>query len=66
MAITRTDLSAGDLRAQARRAKDGDQACRLVALAFVLEGIVTLTGFAIKLRQLSSMVLKKFQSLTKL
>ena len=38
LAITRTDLSAGDLRAEARRAKDGDQACRLVALAFVLEG----------------------------
>ena len=38
LAITRSDLSASDLRAQARRAKDGDQACRLVALAFVLEG----------------------------
>ena len=38
LAITRSDLSAADLRAEARRAKDGDQACRLVALAFVLEG----------------------------
>ena len=38
LAITRTELSAGELRAEARRAKDGDQACRLVALAFVLEG----------------------------
>ena len=38
LAITRTDLSAEELRSQARRAKDGDQACRLVALAFVLEG----------------------------
>jgi len=38
LAITRSDLSADDLRAEARRAKNGDQACRLVALAFVLEG----------------------------
>ena len=38
LAITRTDLSAEDLRGQARRAQDGDQACRLVALALVLEG----------------------------
>ena len=38
LAITRTELSAEELRSQARRAKDGDQACRLVALAFVLEG----------------------------
>ena len=38
LAITRSDLSAADLRAAARRAEDGDQACRLVALAFVLEG----------------------------
>jgi transposase len=38
VAITRTDLSAEALRAEARRAQDGDQACRLVALALVLEG----------------------------
>ena len=38
LAITRTDLSAEDLRGQARRAQDGDQACRLLALALVLEG----------------------------
>ena len=38
LAITRTDLSAEELRAEARRAQDGDQACRLVALALVLEG----------------------------
>jgi len=38
LAITRTELSAEDLRGQARRAQDGDQACRLVALALVLEG----------------------------
>jgi transposase len=38
LAITRTDLSAEDLRAEARRSRDGDQACRLLALAFVLEG----------------------------
>jgi transposase len=38
LAITRTDLSAEELRAQARRSQDGDQACRLVALALVLEG----------------------------
>jgi transposase len=38
LAITRTDLTAEELRGQARRAQDGDQACRLVALALVLEG----------------------------
>jgi transposase len=38
LAITRTDHSAEDLRGQARRAQDGNQACRLVALALVLEG----------------------------
>jgi transposase len=38
LAITRNDLSAEKLRAEARRAADGDQACRLVALALVLEG----------------------------
>src|SRR5260370_19899770 len=38
LAITRTERSAEDLRGQARRAQDGDQACRLVALALVLEG----------------------------
>jgi transposase len=36
--ITRTELSAEELRGEARRAPDGDQACRLVALALVLEG----------------------------
>jgi transposase len=38
LAITRTELTAEELRGEARRAKDGDQACRLVALALVLEG----------------------------
>jgi transposase len=38
LAITRTELSAEELRGHARRAQDGDQACRLVALALVLEG----------------------------
>ncbi len=38
LAITRTELSAEELRGQARRVQDGDQACRLVALALVLEG----------------------------
>lgn len=38
LAITRTDLTAEELRGEARRAQDGDQACRLVALALVLEG----------------------------
>lgn len=38
LAITRTELSATDLRGEARRAKDGDQARRLLALALVLDG----------------------------
>ena len=38
LAITRLELSAEELRGEARRAQDGDQACRLVALALVLEG----------------------------
>src|SRR5271155_2891214 len=38
LAITRTDHSAEDLRGQARRAQDGDQAYWMVALALVLEG----------------------------
>jgi transposase len=38
LAITRTELSAEELRGHARRAQDGDQACRLVSLALVLEG----------------------------
>jgi transposase len=38
LAITRTERSAEELRGEARRAQDGDQACRLVALALVLEG----------------------------
>ena len=38
LAITRSELSAADLRGEARRAKDGDQARRLLALALVLDG----------------------------
>ena len=38
IAITRTDLSAEELRAAARGTKDGYQARRLLALALVLEG----------------------------
>ena len=38
LAITRRDLSAEALRGHARRCKDVSQACRLLALAFVLEG----------------------------
>jgi transposase len=38
LAIARTERSAEDLRAEARRVKDVDQACRLLALALVLEG----------------------------
>jgi hypothetical protein len=38
LAITRTELSPEELRGAARRSADGDQACRLVALALVLEG----------------------------
>ena len=38
LAITRSGLSAEDLRGAARRAKDSDQARRLLALALVLEG----------------------------
>ena len=38
LAITRTELTAEELRSHARRSQDGDQACRLVALALVLEG----------------------------
>ncbi len=38
LAITRGDLSAMDLRREARRAKDSDQTRRLLALALVLEG----------------------------
>ena len=38
LSITRTEHSAGDLRREARRAKDSDQARRLLALALVLEG----------------------------
>ena len=38
LAITRTDLSAADLRGAARRTKDSDQARRLLALALVLDG----------------------------
>lgn len=38
LAITRTELSAAELRREARGAQDGDQARRLLALALVLEG----------------------------
>jgi len=38
LAITRRDLSAEGLRGHARRCQDVQQACRLLALAFVLEG----------------------------
>ena len=38
LAITRSELSAADLRGEARRARDGDQARRLLALALVLDG----------------------------
>ena len=36
LAITRLELSAENLRGAARRTKDADQACRLLALALVL------------------------------
>ena len=36
LAITRRDLSAEGLRGHARRCQDVQQACRLLALAFVL------------------------------
>ena len=38
LAITRTDLSAADLRSAACRTDDSDQARRLLALALVMEG----------------------------
>jgi transposase len=38
LAITRTDHSSEELRTAARRCTDGDQACRLLSLALVLEG----------------------------
>ncbi len=38
VAITRTDLSAEELRGAGRRTKDSDQARRLLALALVLDG----------------------------
>jgi transposase len=38
LAITRTDLSAADLRVAACRTDDSDQARRLLALALVMEG----------------------------
>lgn len=38
LAITRRDLSAEALRGHARRCQDVQQACRLLALALVLEG----------------------------
>ena len=39
LAITRSDHSADDLRAAARRTKDNRQARRLLALAMVLDGV---------------------------
>ena len=39
VAITRDDYSADGLRAEARRAEDSKQACRLLALAMVLDGV---------------------------
>jgi transposase len=38
LAVTRTELSSDELRREARRARDSRQACRLLALAMVLEG----------------------------
>lgn len=38
LAVRRSDLSAVDLRAAARRTEDSDQARRLLALALVMEG----------------------------
>ena len=38
LAITRKEHSAADLRREARRTKDTDQARRLLALALVMEG----------------------------
>jgi transposase len=38
LAITRGEFSADELRGAARRAKEGDQARRLLAIALVLEG----------------------------
>ena len=37
--VTRSDHSADGLRAAARRAKDSKQACRLLAIAMVLDGV---------------------------
>jgi transposase len=39
LAITRWELSAEELRVEARRSKDSDQARRLLAIALVLEGL---------------------------
>ena len=38
LAITRDDFAADELRAAARRCKDPRQACRILAIALVLEG----------------------------
>lgn len=38
LAVTRREFSAAELRGQARRAQDSRQACRLLAIALVLEG----------------------------
>jgi len=38
VAITRTDMSAADLRALAKRAEDAKQAARILAIAMVLDG----------------------------
>ena len=55
LAFTRLELSAEELRGEARRAQDGDQACRLVALALVLEGAsrtAELHGGALRFRNI--------------
>jgi transposase len=38
VSMTRTDRSSGELRGLASRSRDGAQACRLLAIAMVLEG----------------------------
>ena len=38
VAITRTDMSAADLRAAAKRSGDARQAARILAIAMVLDG----------------------------
>lgn len=38
LAIARTDLSAEELRREARRTKDSNQACRLLSIATIVDG----------------------------